>query len=412
MKKPPTTHNRMDGAASPGSPTGPALPGFKWGRAFRTFWGWGMMAALVLALPAYAPASDYGRMLESTRALGMGGALTAAPVGSDSFFYNPAGLSLVDDWQVEITGMHDGSQNNPEGFFKEAQGQRGRLLTDATLFLNSRGQGHYLLRDQGMASYHSANGFGLGVFENTTRMARPVQLPNPVPPPVTNPGIEFRDQKFTGGFMAWSFASQNRTFIWGVNAKHLNIEYSGSIAGAPELITPPPPYKPVVDNQWFYDTGVLIRLPIPFLRPTLGVALINGNNSSKKFDPASGLMEEVNIGVALGPMMLGETIQLVLSADVRDVTKNNPEFARHEPLRRHLGGELSFFPIGKNLYGLQLRGGTSQGYPTAGAAINFTKNLSLEAAQYTEELGSPDSLDPAQQRIPQKRTTAQVRLKF
>ena len=354
------------------------------------------VAVFLMATPARG--AEFRRWAESARGLAMGGAMTAVARGSDAMLYNPAGLSLSEYWKVEAAAWEEQSEGDPAGFFDRLDKEAGNDPAVVRDFLARHDDEPLSLRNQLFATFHTSGGFGVGALESHSLQTEPVA-------PAT---LGLRYERLRAGMATWSSASELRLFMMGLTLRGMSRRVGVRYIDETDVANPAFDAREATGtgNDFAYDLGVMMRLPVPFLRPTLGVAYLNGNDPDFNLQSVEPLHSELNVGLALQPDVFGPSVRLLLVGERRDLNKlafpDEPSFDK----RSHLGAEVSFFPLEDGLWGLQLRVGESQVHGTWGFGINLSHYLSVDYAHYTEELGT--DADPE----PQQRDLIQVRLGF
>ncbi len=352
--------------------------------------------ALLLAFTAPgAWGEEFRRWAESARGLGVGGALTAVASGSDAMLYNPAGLAQDVIWKAELAYSLDESEDDPRGVFDRLDDMPGTPAEVGELLIE--GQESRYSREQLFASFHTGGGFGLAAIDVRTRQSQP-----------TAAGLDYREERFTGAMATLAWSTGLRLIMFGVTVKVLGRQLIEEEFTAAELSDPAFDLEGFRSsgNDFAYDAGVLIRLPIPFIRPTIGAAQINGGDPDFGFSKRPALLSETNVGVSLNPYIFTDAAQLLLMYEQRDINDHAYAADDSSAKREHYGAELSFFPKAHGIWALQLRAGDSQGKGTWGVGVNFDPFLSIDVAQYSELLGTEDR--------PQweKRTILQIKLGF
>ena len=349
----------------------------------------------VTAAATNAQAQEFHRWAESARGLGMGGALTAVATGSDAMLYNPAGLIQQQFWKVELSGSTDKSDSDPDGFFSTFDGFPGSV-EEVDAFLVESEESRYL-REQLFASFHNGSGLGFGVIDITTRQAQ--SAPG---------GVHYREERFTAVNMTLAWATDVRLIMWGITFRSMGRELIDEDFTSNELLDPEFDLDDFRSegNALAYDLGLIFRLPIPFIRPTIAVAQLNGNDPDFGFKKRPGLTGEVNAAIAINPDLFGQDMDLVITAELRDASNTAFESEKRTGKLDHFGAEFSIWPLDNGIWGLQLRGGSSQGYISLGAGVNLAHYISVSAARYTEELGTSDNPQP------EERTILEVKIGF
>ena len=355
--------------------------------------------SLLVLWPSIPQAQEYARWADSSRSMGMGGSGMADSTLPDAFIYNPAGLAQEEHATLDLQANEFASTNNAQAFFQKMEAPNFTSVGAANAYLANTKGDYYYLRKQGLGAYQYHGGFGVAAFEVDTRYGAPDTLNTAI--------YNLHRRRITGGMVSFATESKFRTFLFGVALKGVESHtYTEAVTGT-TLATPgfSMSRQSTLWRGMFMDAGMIIRLPIPVVRPSLSVALLNGyNDSVHKFDRRSGLAPEVNVGLSMGPIMLGQGMKVVLSAEQRDAANFQKDIPADKKL--NVGGEVSFFPLGNDVWGLQFRTGRMGDYASFGVGLNLTSFLRLSAAQYGEEIGTP--LNPKKS----TREVLEVRLAF
>ena len=350
-------------------------------------------------------AAEMIRWAESARGLAMGGALTAVAESFDAMVYNPAGLAQTNYWKIEVGGFIEASEaaDGTAGgdFFSQLQDFGGKSDAAIESYLSTAGSVPHFARAQGYAGFHTASGLGLAAFENHSLRSTAATVVAPITTDVTY-------DKITGGILTYSDATDLKLLMWGFSITRMAREASKTTLGTATLTDPKFDSKvgtPGKDETSF-DLGFLARLPIPFLRPTFGIAYLNGRSPDFGLKDVDPLRAELNVGLSIMPDLFPETMRILLAYDIRDVQKEAFPDDQTGIVRQHIGAEFSFFSQGDGLWGLSLRGGRSQGFFSWGVGVRLSHYLSLDYAVYKEETGTGTI------HLAQKRQLLQVSLGF
>ncbi|MDH4120267.1 MAG: hypothetical protein OEV94_00975 [Deltaproteobacteria bacterium] len=330
---------------------------------------------------------DFRHLGQSSRAMGMGGAYTALAQGPESFFYNPAGLALAHTWQIDLVGGNDTSDFSYSFYSKTLNGFRG-LAGSFNGYMNAQPQAREPrgYDDFTAASWHNGKGLGLALFsihsEHTAGF---------LDTSMTN-YLVTANQQTSGAVLTYAWATSDETFVLGGSIKGYS-GTAGMLTDSDASLTSTMGYQPHLNNKSIADTtfdlGMRLQLGIPFLKPTLGAALLNGG--AKKPISASGITtgayygygtrETFNVGVALGPMKITDLIQVSAAFENEDVWNQHPFLSGKDKL--HQGVEFALYPINQGQHGLYVRFGTAFGRPTQGVSLQLAKNVLLNYAAYS-----------------------------
>ena len=335
----------------------------------------------------------------------MGGALTAVADSFDAMLYNPAGLVQSEESRVELSYWQEESKDNDvidgSNFFSELDGLAGTSEAEVDVFLQREGIKAQSARTQTFAGYHNGTGFGIGIID-TTRLSSPASPSAPTQLDLTYDNI-------TGGLLTLSYASDSKFLMWGITLKSLQRDSSNRILSAADIGADSnfrAEFGTKGDNETDFDLGLLVRLPIPFLRPTFGVAVMNASSPDFNRVTVQPLKRETNIGLALEPDMFREYIKLIISAEIRDNSSSAFPEEKENRKREHLGAELSFLPYDKDIFWMHVRIGKSQGFSTFGIGVNFSRFATIDVVSYAEDVGDPGV------EIRQRRQLVQLKIGF
>ena len=353
-------------------------------------------------------AAEMIRWAESARGLAMGGALTAVAESFDAMVYNPAGLAQTNYWKIEVGGFTEASEAGDgragNDFFTNLKDFAGKSDAAIESHLTATGSAPHSTRTFGYGGFHTGTGLGLAVFESESLRSTVATAVAPITTDVTY-------DKITGGVFTFSDATDLKFLMWGFSITRMAREASKTTLEAPFAGTlAGPAYDPKIGtpgkDETSFDLGFLARLPIPFLRPTFGIAYLNGRSPDFGLKDVDPLRAELNVGLSIMPDLFPETMRILLAYDIRDVQKEAFPDDQTGIVRQHIGAEFSFFSQGDGLWGLSLRGGRSQGFFSWGVGVRLSHYLSLDYAVYKEETGTGTI------HLAQKRQLLQVSLGF
>lgn len=367
------------------------------------------MLSLAVILSGWAGQTARGqeflRLGESARGLAMGGALTAVADSFDAMLYNPAGLAKSRDSRFELSYWQEESKDTAVidggNFFSQIDSLAGTSEARVDTFLQENGIKAQSARTQTMAGYHNGSGFGIAYLE-TTRLASPATLTSPTQ-------LDLTYDRISGALMTLAYASDSQFLMWGITLKSLERKSSFRILTGADIGNDPDfetEFGTTGAREFDYDVGFLMRLPIPFLRPTIAVAIMNATSPDFNRTTVQALPKETNIGIALEPNMFRDYTRLIISAEIRDNSDSAYPDEKANRKRNHLGAELSFWPYGKDVYWMHVRIGKSQGYSTFGFGANLSKYFTIDLVSYAEDIGD------ANQELRQRRQLVQIKLGF
>ena len=369
------------------------------------------LVALLATWPGrQAQGQEFLRLGESARGLGMGGALTAVAESFDAMFYNPAGLAQSKTSRFELSYWQEESKDSDtidgRNFYEELDTLAGTTEAEVDDFLRQNAIKAQSARWQTLAGYHNGSGFGVAYLD-TIRLSSPASITSPAELNLTYDHI-------SGGLMTLAYATGSEFLMWGVTLKTLERESSLRALSAADIGTDSTfesEFGAKGASEFDYDVGFLMRLPIPFFRPTFAVAIMNATSPDFNRTTVQPLPKETNIGIALEPNMFRDYSRLIISAEIRDNSDSAYPDEKSNRKREHYGAELSLLPSGKDdsgkdLYWVHVRIGRSQGYTSFGFGANFSDNASIDVVSYAEDVGD------ANQELRQRRELVQIKLGF
>lgn len=352
-----------------------------------------------------AQGQEFLRLGESARGLAMGGALTAVADSFDAMLYNPAGLVKSKNGRFELSYWQEESKDTEVidggNFFSQIDSLAGSSEAGVNSFLQENGIKAQSARTQTLAGYHNGTGFGIAYLQ-TTRLSSPATLASPTQ-------LDLTYDRISGALMTLSYATDSQFLMWGITLKSLERESSFRILSAADIGNDPDfetEFGSTGDSEFDYDVGFLMRLPIPFLRPTIAVAIMNATSPDFNGTTVQALPKETNIGIAFEPNMFREYTRLIISAEIRDNSDSAYPDEKENRKREHLGAELSFYPYDKDVYWMHVRIGKSQGFSTFGFGVNWSRHFTIDLVSYAEDIGDPG------EELRQRRQLVQIKLGF
>lgn len=328
-----------------------------------------LFAALFLVVALDCRAAQIMRYFESPRALGMGGAFTAVANDENALFYNPAGLTGVEKWNVGlINPMIEANQNSLD-FYKDFS-DIDSSSTDEMAALLKQYIGVPINLRFAIFPHFVKQNFALGIMGRTELAAVPHNPPSPE--------MQVDADVSAGGHLGW--AHKWGGFSAGLGLKYLsvsslNAKYEAADLAAPDL-------KDKIEDDLLTDQGFGIDVGLMYqfdvlMNPTIAFAAMNAlETGASDLDPYK---RHYNVGFALSHKFF-DSLALTGALDFIDVTK---ELGTDEDLvkRMHAGLEL------KLPFLLSVRAGLNQGYSTFGATLDLYI-LKVIYAHYYEEVGT------------------------
>lgn len=316
-------------------------------------------------------------LYKGVRPLGMGNAFTALADDKNALFYNPAGLSGVSYFGMDIFNpIIEISKNGID------------LASDAgdTDFDETGEVADLLRKHTGDAQF-----FRIGLFPNAAfRVANAgamiglmgqartdIQIRNPVWPEAHVNMIA--DYGAIGGagldlpFPGWRL---------GGSLKVIGRESLSEVYTAADIASEN--FEDRIEDDLqngsgvSIDIGAIYDVPDMTMADKLSFGICAQNLPSMKMGDAQKIESQVNVGTAVRKTF--GAYELTGTLDIHDITKNATE---HSDLakRIHAGAEVRFPMI------LSLRTGLNQGYLTGGITFDF-RYLRFDFATYAEEVGT------------------------
>ncbi|MBN8540028.1 MAG: hypothetical protein J0L82_06540 [Deltaproteobacteria bacterium] len=333
----------------------------------------------------------------SIRAMGMGGAFTAAVDDFSAIFYNPAYLARMEESDTNLSLLHAGLDEKFPSFFGDLNSlSNSSDITQVIDFLGKNSGNHYSARLGLLNAYFARPGWALAVlpvdFSLEMRVGQSVgpQLQLIARQDSTIAYAKAWNGKLESGKL--SFGATAKAIYRGYFNKSLNavdVAFSDNVLGpedAAEGLT--------VDGDFgvLYSPDVSSHPIFSNAAPTFGMTVRNildygFTTNLHLIDPNSGVPDKLQRRLDFGSAFdLPDwwVWRSRLAVDVRDVLHENWTFAKG----LHMGAEF-LWKLGAGFQGAW-RAGVSQGYFTAG----FTGDLAifrLDLVTYAQEVGTSDS---------------------
>lgn len=378
----------------------------------RVLW---LLVISLLILPILAWGSDRSFMVKGIRPVAMGGAFTAISDDANAYFYNPAGLTQIQKWQLQIANLPVTISNDTldlyewisdnkdqlEKFDEQDNATQVKLMNDITDQV-SRFKVHvsgsilnpnYISGPIGLRNNLKLN-FGIGLFSlYDARIAVNAGL--------LVPNIDMVGNVDVVGMVPLAFKMEKTPFDLPGSlslAGTIKILNRGRIEELRKSVLEFEEFKPKIQRGMGVglDFGSLYQLNEQW---NFGLLIADIFGTPIKYDEVTSnnivkpattdiINPRVNVGVAFRPKNLyywkNKFLPLknhwVLAADVTDITNPDEKLMGASFFKKlHLGAEYQTKM-------LALRGGFNSGYPSFGVGLNLWL-LKLDYAFYGEELG-------------------------
>jgi hypothetical protein len=324
-----------------------------------------------------ATSKPYPKFYTGVRPIGMGGAFVAVSDDKNTLFYNPAGLSRINDFTLSILDPIVGVGKNSLDIYSDADDTDMDDTSEVTDLLRQYTGDHLHL----YACLPPSIGFkikNLGIMVSAFGIA---SIDSSVRNPVY-PELHLTGRADIGGIGGIGFN------VPGIKGLRAGLAFKSiSRESIDEIYTPAQiasdDFEDIMEDDQVSSTGTGLDIGVIYTLPwdrflEVDIALSGQNLPEIEFNNGDKLATEWTAGVALrkglGP------ISVLAALDYRDFT-NNIEEDEDIGKRIHMGAEIKF----KNL--IAIRGGFNQGYPTLGASLDLWI-LKFDAAMYSEEIGA------------------------
>ncbi len=339
------------------------------------------LCAVVALWTVPAGAVEMDTLYTGVRPLGMGNAFAAIADDENAAFYNPAGLSFVEEGRVEILNPKIDVSTNTLDFQRDASNLKsGDTVAAVDLMRKYIGKHQHLAVD--VFPNYTRHNFEIG---GLARVKLSAEVNSPSYPVLqadlkTDMGVVlavahgFMDDHLRAGvtlkylqhkrffkeFTAVDIASQNTSYNFNDNVK--------------------------TSSKFGADLGLTYAFENEAWKPRVALVVQNlgdmnfGDYQATSTSPvvANTYKQQVNLGAAVTRDFW--ITKALLAVDYNDIS-GNVGTDKDKGKRLHMGVELKFPKI------LALRAGLKQGYMTFGAGLNFWL-LKLDYAYYKEEVGA------------------------
>lgn len=378
----------------------------------RVLW---LLVISLLILPVLVWGGDRPFMVKGIRPVAMGGAFTAISDDANAYFYNPAGLTQIQKWQVQIANLPvivsddtfdlyswvNDNRTQLEKFNEQTYDNQVKLMNDITDRI-SRFRVHvsgsilnpnFISSPIGLRNNLKLN-FGIGLFDLYDAQIG-------VNAGLLVPNINMIANVDVGGLVPLAFKMEKTPFDLPGSlslAGTVKVLRRGRIEELRKSVLEFEDFKPKIqqgmgvgldfgslyqlNEQWNFGLMVadIFGTPITYDEVT--------SNNITKPETTAIINPRVNFGAAFRPKnlyfwknkFLPLNRHFVFAADVTDITNPDEKLMGASFFKKlHLGAEYQTKM-------LSLRGGFNSGYPSFGLGLNLWL-LKLDYAFYGEELG-------------------------
>ena len=355
----------------------------------------------LLGTHAFGVIGELGDLYEDPRSLGMGRANTAVVDDYTSLYYNPAGLSLIDEWKMNGFLTFDGDFKIM-GLVSDIKAASGK--SDDANKNQSFQEAMNILSPYRNQNIHGR--FGLGAYWVWSDgpfflddMGGGFNFQIKLDPSINENLTDIRTRALADAHLV---TGKSQTFFPDESLRvgaDLKFGYRVSIDQILDLVaqfnnnsSSTAFDKNSAKERVWIDTDAGVQYDIPFMkqfRPRVGVAVLNILNQQTVMD--TNLVNQagdevilytrrVNVGVSSGTPRL-YIFEPTFSFDIKDMGVYTPSFWN----RIHIGAELKFIMF--EWWKGAIRGGFDQGYFTAGVygKLSF---ITLDLVYYAREMGA------------------------
>ncbi len=354
----------------------------------------GVLLTIVLTtllLTGSAQSKEFYRIGQDYRALAMGNTGITTANNSSALFYNPAAMSNIFSWWVDMPGLQFAySDNWADAYERYSNGVKFENQSEIFDFLDDEiGEAYYLRVNAAVNAFVNMDpkGFTLGA-NYTYEYLLDFSIQN-----ASAPEMEYLSRLDLIKQFGFSYPIGLGQIVVGATYKQINRnELLGVYTYADALNEVDfPDFTSVASGGG--NNGAGTGYDLGFIYRTSTAAHISWGmvyRSKIDLEDATEIPAQVDFGISMRQESL--MFRWILAMDIRDMTfalenDEEDETSRSYMRRLHYGTEVGIFPIDKTSSFISLRAGYNAGYLSWGGELTLFRYMNLGYARYTEEIG-------------------------
>lgn len=335
-------------------------------------------------------ASEFYRIGQDYRAMAMGNTGITTANNSAALFYNPAAMSNIFSWWVDVPGMQFYySDNWVDAFERYKNGITFDSQSEIIDFLDDNlGENYYLRVNLAANGFFNMDPKGFTIGGNYTyEYILDLSIRNASAPEVNY--LSRLDLIKQAGF---SYPVGLGQFVIGVTLKQIDrSELLGVYTYSDALNDVDfPDFTEVAKSGGDsgggtgYDLGFIYRFATA-AHISLGMVW----RSEVDFGGPTKIPAQLDLGISMRQESL--MFRWIVAMDIKDalfgLEPEGDDTPRSYMRRLHYGTEVGILPIDKTTSFISLRAGYNQGYLTYGAEMSIYRYMNIGYAKFTEEIG-------------------------
>jgi len=334
-----------------------------------------LTASIIISIisSSVVSAEEYPYIYKGIRPMGMGGAFVAISDDANALFYNPAGLSSIEEKKVTLLPVEVELSDGGYDAYKDALDVETENAQETSAFLREY-IGKYYHSAVAVFPNYTRPHFAFGIFGTgkTNFISRDYQYPK----------LKVDSVGDAGAALGYAHSFLNDKLSFGASGKFVSRKSLEKEYTLPEITTED--FSDKVEDDALDGNGVLVDLGVIYrfddvaagegtLKFQAGMSINNLVGSS--MGDAKDLPEHVDLGVAVKYDLL------TLAIDYIDILQN---FEQDDDVSKRIRVGAEYLMLKKLI---AVRGGFYQGYPTYGFSLN-SKYAQLDLLSYAEEMGT------------------------